>query len=164
MQQDSFDSQIISILPQLKMQAMALTRNWSEAEDLVQEAICNALIARHSFTMGTNFPAWMYRIVRNRFISNLRKKKETVTLDSITDQHLSTQSHNDDYLVLKELIKAAGFLSEEQREALMMIALDGLSYEELAKMTNCAVGTAKSRVFRARRQLEINSTLSVNYL
>ena len=101
MQQDSFDSQIISILPQLKMQAMALTRNWSEAEDLVQEAICNALIARHSFTMGTNFPAWMYRIVRNRFISNLRKKKETVTLDSITDQHLSTQSHNDDYLVLK---------------------------------------------------------------
>ena len=68
----TFHDQIIAILPKLRIQALALTRNRAAAEDLVQDAVCNALSAQQSFIPGTNFPAWMHRILRNRFISNLR--------------------------------------------------------------------------------------------
>jgi len=67
-----FEEQVISILPKLRIQALALTRNRSAADDLVQEAVCNALRAHASFTPGTNFPAWMHRILRNRGVVQIR--------------------------------------------------------------------------------------------
>ena len=76
---NEFHSQLIPLLPRLRVQALALTRNRAAAEDLVQDAVANALAAQDSFTPGTNFAAWMHRILRNRFISTLRKRLHAET-------------------------------------------------------------------------------------
>ena len=150
----SFHDQVISILPKLRIQALALTRNRSAAEDLVQDAVCNALSAHASFIPGTNFPAWMHRILRNRFISNLRKRRDTTDIDDVPQSVFATEAAHEDRLALKELGRAMTRLPADRREALLMVVVHGMSYEALAEATGCAVGTAKSRVFRARRQLE----------
>jgi RNA polymerase sigma-70 factor (ECF subfamily) len=149
-----FHDQVIAILPKLRIQALALTRNRAAAEDLVQDAVCNALSAQQSFIPGTNFPAWMHRILRNRFISNLRKRRDTTDIDDVPSSVFATEAPHEDRLALKELAQAMTRLPADQREALVMVVVHGLSYEALAESTGCAVGTAKSRVFRARRQLE----------
>src|SRR5579875_1840096 len=149
-----FHGQLIAILPKLRVQALALTRNRASAEDLVQDAVCNALSAQDSFIPGTNFAAWMHRILRNRFISNLRKRRDTTDIEDVPSSAFATDAPHEDRLALKELGKAMDRLPSDQREALVMVVLNGMSYEALAEATGCAVGTAKSRVFRARRQLE----------
>lgn len=149
-----FHDQIVAILPKLRVQALALTRNRAAAEDLVQDAVCNALSAHESFIPGTNFAAWMHRILRNRFISNLRKRRDTTDIDDVPSSAFSTEAAHEDRLALKELGKAMNRLPADQREALVMVVVHGMSYDALAEATGCAVGTAKSRVFRARRQLE----------
>ncbi len=149
-----FHEQVISILPKLRVQALALTRNRAAAEDLVQDAVCNALSAQDSFIPGTNFAAWMHRILRNRFISNLRKRRDTTDIDDVPAGTFATSAAHEDRLALKELAVAMNRLPSDQREALVMVVIHGMSYEALAESTGCAVGTAKSRVFRARRQLE----------
>ena len=150
----SFHDQVIALLPKLRVQALALTRNRTAAEDLVQDAVCNALAASASFIPGTNFPAWMHRILRNRFISNLRKRRDTTDIDDVPAHVFATKAPHEDRIALKELGAAMNKLPADQREALVMVVVHGMSYEALAEATNCAVGTAKSRVFRARRQLE----------
>lgn len=151
---ESFHDQLIAILPKLRVQGLALTRNRAAAEDLVQDAVCNALSAQDSFIPGTNFAAWMHRILRNRFISNLRKQRDTTDIDDVPSAAFASDAPHEDRLALKELGKAMNRLPPDQREALVMVVVHGMSYEALADATGCAVGTAKSRVFRARRQLE----------
>ena len=150
----SFHDQVIAILPKLRVQALALTRHRASAEDLVQDAVCNALSAQDSFIPGTNFAAWMHRILRNRFISNLRKRRDTTDIDDVPASVFATNAAHEDRLALKELGVAMNRLPADQREALVMVVVHGMSYEALADATGCAVGTAKSRVFRARRHLE----------
>jgi RNA polymerase sigma-70 factor, ECF subfamily len=149
-----FHGMLVALLPKLRVQALALTRNRAAAEDLVQDAVANALAAQDSFTPGTNFAAWMHRILRNRFISTLRKQRETTDIEDLPMSAFAVSAAHEDRMVLKELSRALGRLPADQREALFMVVLQGLSYEEVAQATGCAVGTAKSRVFRARRQLQ----------
>jgi len=149
----SFHDQVIAILPKLRVQALALARNRAAAEDLVQDAVCNALSGQNSFVPGSNFAAWMHRILRNRFISNLRKRRDTTDIDDVPASVFASEAPHEDRLALKELAKAMVRLPADQREALVMVVIHGTSYEALADATGCAVGTAKSRVFRARRQL-----------
>ncbi|GBR71056.1 sigma-70 family RNA polymerase sigma factor [Gluconobacter kanchanaburiensis] len=160
----TFHDQVIAILPKLRIQALSLTRNRAAAEDLVQDAVCNALAAQNSFIPGTNFSAWMHRILRNRFISDLRKRRETTDIDDVPASSFASPATHEDNLALKDLSMALSRLPADQREALVMVVIQGMSYEALAEATDCAVGTAKSRVFRARRQLEawMNGDLPVN--
>ena len=151
---NEFHSQLVNLLPRLRVQALALTRNRAAAEDLVQDAVANALAAQDSFTPGTNFAAWMHRILRNRFISTLRKQRETTDIEDLPSSAFAVSATHEDRLVLKELGRAVTKLPADQREALFMVVLQGMSYEDVAAATGCAVGTAKSRVFRARRQLQ----------
>src|ERR1700710_2697012 len=116
-----FHDQVIAILPKLRVQALALTRNRSSAEDLVQDAVCNALKASESFIPGTNFPAWMHRILRNRFISNLRKCRDTTDIADVPEAMFATSASQGDRLALKELGSALNRLPADQREALLMI-------------------------------------------
>ena len=148
-----FHDQVIAILPKLRVQALALARNRVVAEDLVQDAVCNAISAQHSFVPGSNFAAWMHSILRNRFISNLRKRRDTTDIDDVPASAFASDAPHEDRLALKELATAMARLPADQRQALVMVFIHGSSYEELAVSTGCAVGTAKSRVFRARRQL-----------
>ncbi len=152
--QDDFTRQLIALLPRLRIQALALTRNPAAASDLVQDAVTNALAARDSFAPGTNFPAWMHRILRNRFISDTRKRRPATDLDAVPEAVFAVPAAHEDSLMLKELHVALGRLAAVQRETLFMVVLQGMSYEQAAGALGCAVGTAKSRVFRARQQLE----------
>lgn len=149
-----FNRMLVELLPRLRVQAFALTRQRSEADDLVQAAIGNALAARHSFTPGTNFGAWMFRILRNRFLSDIRRRRETVDIDDASPAHLSRPAAQEDSLALQELRKHLGRLPADQRAALIMVTVQGMSYNEVAAAMGCAVGTAKCRVFRARQQLQ----------
>ena len=96
----------------------------------------------------------MHRILRNRFISNLRKRRDTTDIADVPESMFATSAPQGDRLALKELGSALNRLPADQREALVMIVVHGISYEELAMQTAVAVGTAKSRVFRARKQLQ----------
>jgi RNA polymerase sigma-70 factor, ECF subfamily len=157
-QQDGFHDLLVGILPALRAQAMALTRNRAAAEDLVHDAVANALAARDSFTMGTDFRGWMHRILYNRFIGTIRRSRETGRLDDLPGSALAVGAAQEHQLLLQlllqELRAAVARLPAEQRAALLMVALQAMPYEAVAAATGCAVGTAKSRVFRARRQLQ----------
>lgn len=150
---DRFHDDLVALLPKLRVQALALTRNRAAADDLLQESVTKALAARASFTPGTNFAAWMSRIVRNTFISDIRKHRDTVEVDDSVPGVPARAACAEDHVALKELWSAMGRLTPEQREALVMMAVEGMSYEEIAEATGVAVGTAKCRVFRARNQL-----------
>jgi RNA polymerase sigma-70 factor (ECF subfamily) len=151
---DAFHEGLLALLPALRAQALALARNRADAADLVQDALAGALAGRDSFAPGTNLAAWMHQILRNRFLEGARRRRPT-PLDSaeIPTDLLLCAAQQGDGLALKELQRLLGRLPADQRVALLLVALRGMSYAEVAALTGCAVGTAKSRVFRARQQL-----------
>jgi RNA polymerase sigma-70 factor (ECF subfamily) len=151
---DEFTGGLLKLIPKLRVHALALTHNRTAAEDLVQDTIVSALSARESFNPGTNLSAWAHTILRNRFISTVRRRREMVELEDAPEAAFAATGAQEDRLVLKELARALAQLAPEQREALIMAVVLGLSYEEIAAAMRCSEGTAKSRVFRARRQLK----------
>ena len=151
--EDQFGQRVIGMLPRLRVQALALTRDRSAAEDLVHDAIVGALAARNSFEPGTNFAAWMHRILRNRFITALRKRRTMLDIDDVPAPFLAVPDGQEDRLVLKELDRAMGHLPPRMREALVMVVVLGMPYEAVAAATGSSEGTTKTRVFRARERL-----------
>ena len=150
-----FHALILSVLPSLRQQAMALTRHRADAEDLVQAAVASALAAQDSFCIGTNFRAWMTRILRNRFFSNVRRRRTVVDLGDVPAAQLGRSGGQEDNLEIQDLRRHLLRLPANQRLILLMITLEGLSYEEASEHLGVAAGTLKCRVFRARAQLEI---------
>ena len=146
-----FQDQLIAFLPKMRVWALALTRNRAAAEDLTQDVATKALVARDCFIPGTNFSAWVHRIMINHFISSVRNKREFTDMDSMPD--LPVPPAHEDRTALRELGWALNRLPTDQREALFMIVLQEKSYEAAAEVTGCAIGTLKSRVHRARLQL-----------
>jgi RNA polymerase sigma-70 factor, ECF subfamily len=151
MQHQDFQEQLISFLPKMRIWALALTRNRAAAEDLTQDVATKALVARDCFIPGTNFSAWVHRIMINHFISSVRNKREFTDMDTMPD--LPVPAAHEDRTALRELGWALNRLPADQREALFMIVLQEKSYEDAAEVTGCAIGTLKSRVHRARLQL-----------
>ena len=150
----AFEDVLIKTLPSLRQYAYALTRNRADADDLLQAAVSNALAARNSFTPGTNFKAWMSCILRNRFLSNTRRRRETVAVDDAPQELFARAASQDDNIALGELRRAMAKLPAGHRLALVMITVQGLSYEEASEELGVPVGTVKCRVFRARKQLQ----------
>ena len=150
----AFEDVLIKTLPSLRQYAYALTRNRADADDLLQAAVSNALSARNSFTVGTNFKAWMSCILRNRFLSDTRRRRETVAVDDAPQELFARAASQDDSIALGELRRAMGRLPAGHRLALVMITVQGLSYEEASAELGVPVGTVKCRVFRARKQLQ----------
>jgi RNA polymerase sigma-70 factor (ECF subfamily) len=146
-----FQDQLIAFLPKMRVWALALTRNRAAAEDLTQDVATKALVARDCFIPGTNFSAWVHRIMINHFISSVRNRREFTDMDSMPD--LPVPPAHEDRTALRELGWALNRLPTDQREALFMIVLQEKSYEAAAEVTGCAIGTLKSRVHRARLQL-----------
>lgn len=150
MSQD-FQDQLTLFLPKMRVWALALTRNRAAAEDLTQDVATKALIARDCFIPGTNFSAWVHRIMINHFISGVRNRREFTDMDNLPE--VPMPAAHEDRTALRELGWAVDRLPPDQREALFMIVLQENSYEDAAERTGCAIGTLKSRVHRARLQL-----------
>ena len=146
-----FQDQLTDFLPKMRIWAMALTRNRTVAEDLVQEVAMKVLMACDSYVPGTNFPAWVHRIMVNQFITDVRRQREHNDLDQVPEAGIPAAQ--EDLTDLRELNVAFQRLPKDQREALRLVAVEELSYEEVSETIGCAIGTLKSRVHRARLQL-----------
>ena len=148
-----FHVDLKALLPRLRIYALSLTRDRDRADDLVQDAVVKALAGQHSFQPGTNFPAWIFRIQRNEFISGLRRQRPTVPLDDAIAATLSHAPAQESGLIMREFTKAFGLLASGQREALLLSVLEGWSYRQIAVLSDVSVGTVKSRISRARTVL-----------
>ena len=146
--------QILAAVPSLRAFAISLSGNVDRADDLVQETILRALANIHSFQPGTNMPAWLFTILRNLFRSEYRKRRREVE-DADGSFAETLKSHPDQMgrVEFQEFRTALAQLPAEQREALILVGASGFSYEEAADICECAVGTIKSRVNRARSRL-----------
>ncbi len=127
-----FAVQLVIALPSLRRQAIALTRHRADAEDLLQTAMTNALSAQDSFRSGTNFRAWMSRILRNQFFSEIRRRRVFVDLDDAPASLLGHSGGQEEGVLLQETRRLIADLPSAQQVALSMVAIDGLSYEEVA--------------------------------
>lgn len=151
---DPFRDEVIALIPPLRGYAMALTRSSAEADDLVQEALVRAWQFRSGFRVGTNLKAWLYKILRNTFYTQAEKRRKTVQdVDGKLAAQLACNPEQEWRLVYDELLGALGRLTNDTRDALLLVVAAGLTYEEAAEITGCAVGTMKSRVNRARERL-----------
>ncbi|MBW6416913.1 RNA polymerase sigma factor [Celeribacter sp. PS-C1] len=146
--------EIVTHLPAMRAFALSLTRNPSQADDLVQDAVIKAWKNLSSFQVGTNMRAWLFTILRNTFYSDRRKsKREVQDTDGAFAATLAEKPHHDGRLAMADFEEAFVQLKAEQREALMLVGAMGFSYEEAAETCDVAVGTIKSRVNRARQAL-----------
>lgn len=146
--------EIVEHLGSLRAFAVSLTRNGAAADDLVQETIVKAWKNFDKFKQGTNLRAWLFTIQRNTFYSQRRKaKREVADSDGEMAAQLSVKPHHDGRLAMKDFRVAFAELPVEQREALVLIGAEGMTYEEAAETCGVAIGTIKSRVNRGRKRL-----------
>src|SRR6201998_1486564 len=146
--------QVLATVPSLRAFAISLCGNIDRADDLVQETLLRALAHIDSFEPGTNMPAWLFTILRNLFRSEYRKRRREVEdADGRYAETLKSHPEQRGRVEFEEFRTALAKLPPDQREALLLVGATGFSYEEAAAICECAVGTIKSRVNRARTRL-----------
>lgn len=152
----SFKNELAAMLPHLRAFGRSLCGNPDMADDLVQETMMKAWKARASYIPGpSTMKSWAFVILRNCFLSQMRRKKFTAEYDELAAERLLiAPDDQDDSLHLADVQRALLMLPVDQREALVLIGAGQLSYEEGAAICGCAVGTMKSRVSRARTALQ----------
>ncbi|MHC3126488.1 RNA polymerase sigma70 [Brevundimonas sp. GN22] len=151
---DGFKKELVALIPHIRAFARTLTGDPTAADDLAQEAMMKAWDARASYQMGTNMKAWTFMILRNQFYSEKRRSWRSTQLDQeAAERTLIAVDDPEAPVALDELRMALQTLPEEQREALILVGAGGFAYEEAAAICDCAVGTVKSRVSRARKAL-----------
>jgi RNA polymerase sigma-70 factor (ECF subfamily) len=151
----AFKRELVGLIPHLRAFARTLAGDPTSADDLAQDAMMKAWDARASFEMGTNMKAWTFMILRNQFYSEKRRSWRQSQLDQeAAERTLVAVDDPEAPVALDELRLALARLPAEQREALILVGAGGFAYEEAAEICNCAVGTVKSRVSRARRALQ----------
>ena len=150
-----FRGALTELIPPLRRYALALTRNRHAADDLVQDALVRAMERQNQFMEGTNLRAWLFTIMHNIFVDQLRKTAPFKENASPVEDGPSPVAHGaqESNFELRELEAALGRLTPDQRSILLLVGLEGLSYEEAAQVTGVAIGTVKSRLFRAREAL-----------
>lgn len=149
--------ELVALLPRLRRFALVLCRSQSLADDLVQGACERALAHADSWTPGTKFDAWMFRILRNCWIDHLRRlRTEGMTEDvSVQTQLIGDPGEGPllNKLVLSEVQRVIDSFPQEQREVLLLVCADELSYRETAEVLGVPIGTVMSRLARARKRL-----------
>lgn len=151
---ETFKSELLSVIPNLRAFALSLTKTADKADDLVQETLMKAWNKHHLFQPGTNLKAWTFTIMRNEFYSQMRKRgREVQDSEGVLASQLASHPEQQGHMDLQDFRTALDRLPEEQREALVLIGASGFSYEEAASIVGVAVGTIKSRVSRARARL-----------
>lgn len=162
-----FETELLIHMEALKTFAFHLTYNEDDADDLVQETYMKAHRSIDNYIEGTNAKAWLFKILKNSYINEYRKRVKQpiqVNLEDVTSLKSSDESKNQTYEDLREEIfdysmgdevtMAMMSLPEEFREVILMCDIENFSYEEIAKTIELPIGTVRSRLFRARNMLK----------
>jgi RNA polymerase sigma-70 factor (ECF subfamily) len=150
----SFQAALLGMVPNLQRFARSLLRNHVGADDLLQNTLLRAWRSRASFAPGTNLEAWLFTIMRNQFYNEHRKRgREVQDEDGAQAERMVSLPEQGGHLDLSDVRSALDRLAPSMRQALVLVAIENLTYEETAAVMNCRIGTVKSRVWRARTQL-----------
>lgn len=147
---------LIEQIPSLRRFARSLCRDAEKADDIVQECLVRAIGGLDGFTPGTNMTAWLFTILRNCFLNGVRRQRRERTVAGESDEASlerpcdASQPH---VLALQQLWSDLHLLPDTMRECLMLVAVEGLSYEAAAEVLDVPVGTIRSRLSRARQML-----------
>lgn len=152
-----FKQRVEAEIPCLRRYALKLTRNRLAAEELVQECLVRGLSKQHLWREGTNLRAWLCTILHNQYINEIRRmvREGTVVELSEVDEQLACPAAQDKVLEWRDMRHALGQLTQGQREAVILIGLDGWSYERTAEVAGVPVGTVRSRLSRGRERLKL---------
>lgn len=154
---ESVEDQLIAFLPNIRRFAISLCGTRDIADDLVQMACERALANTERFEPGTRFDAWMFRILRNLWIDQVRRQKTAGIQEDISERHDIAGSSGERIveasLTLKSVAEAITDLPDEQREVLILVCVEELSYRETADILTIPIGTVMSRLARARKNL-----------
>jgi RNA polymerase sigma-70 factor (ECF subfamily) len=150
----SFKDDLVAEVSHLRAFAISLSSSVSLADDLVQETLLRAWSKSNMFQLGTSLRAWLFTILRNIYYSNHRKHvREVQDSDGAYARRHIVTGDQESHLDLEDLLKALTRLPAEQREALILVGANGLSFEEAAEICDAEIGTIKSRMSRARSKL-----------
>jgi RNA polymerase sigma-70 factor (ECF subfamily) len=153
-QNPDWRTRLLELLPNLHAFANSLCKNPDYADDLVQQTLLKAWKSRHTFHEGSNLKAWLFAILRNTFLTELRKKKyEAEDPDEQLQNSLTSRGGQQAHMDMLDFEVALSKLPKEQREVLILVGAEGVSYDEAALICGCAIGTIKSRMNRARERL-----------
>jgi len=140
-------------IPRLRRYARALLRDEDRADDLVQDTLVRGLDKFHLYRSGTDLRAWLFTIMHNLHVNSIRRwlrQGEKIVVEKV---QLASPAPQLPHLELRDLESAIARLSEEQRETLLLVGLEGMKYEEVAQICNVPIGTVRSRLSRAREEL-----------
>lgn len=151
---EEFRKGLLELIPFLRAFSRSLCGQRELADDLAQEALAKAWQSRDTFRAGSNLKAWLFTILRNQFYSDRRRAWRQAPWDESAVERVPVAKGEQMWAVqLSDTARALHGLPAEQREALILVGAGGFSYEDAAHISNCAVGTVKSRVARARKAL-----------
>jgi len=152
---DEFESALATMLPRLRRFAHGLTRDTADADDLTQRTAERALRARDQWQPGTNFDAWAYRIMRNLWIDTVRSRQRRDKMIAPADDGLEVGVEGEAETNAERLflMRALNRLPDDQREAVVLVMIEGLSYAEAADVLQIPAGTLTSRLVRGRQAL-----------
>jgi RNA polymerase sigma-70 factor, ECF subfamily len=163
---EQFERDVVPFLGQLYPAALRMTRNPTDAEDLVQETSAKAYAAFHQFRPGTNLKAWLHRILANTFINGYRKRRREprqatgsdfqdwqLPADPLAPPARSAEAEALDRLADSEILRALRDLPEEFRVAVYLADIEGYAYKEIAEIMGTPIGTVMSRLHRGRGRL-----------
>ena len=149
-----FHAKLTSTIPELRAFARSLCGNRDMVDDLSQETLLKAWVARDHFVAGTNFKAWTFTILRNLYYGQIRRLRFVGDYDEVeAERLLNTPAQQHDGLEATDVLRALAMLPTAQRDVLILAAVGQVSYEEMADICGVAIGTIKSRMARARAAL-----------
>ena len=142
-------------IPRLRRYARALTRDVLRADDLVQDTLVRAIAQQHRWQCGTNLHAWLFTLMHNQNVNVSRRSAREGIAVKFDDKwpFLSAATDPTGWLALRDLDRALARISEEQRRVILLIGLEGTSYEEAATILDVPIGTVRSRMSRGRKSL-----------
>ena len=154
-EEQQFRAELVSLLPRLRRFGRAIARNREDADDLVQVAVERALTRREQWEPGTRMLSWMFKIMNNAWIDEVRARtrREQVFAPEEAGVHIGV-SPMDDHMNALAVRKAIERLNDEQRIAVGLVLVEGLPYKEAAEVLGVPIGTVTSRLARAREQLQ----------
>ena len=143
---------LVELIPRLRRYARALVADRASADDLVQDTLERAWAKLHLYRRGSDLRAWLFTVMHNVHVNKVRAARLTGSLDE-EDPELAQRATQGDSLIVRDLDRSIALLPLEQRSVLLLVALEDMSYEEVARALDIPMGTVMSRLSRAREKL-----------